>query len=309
MGFMQDLHDMDLLLLESLIAVAESGTITAAAEQVHISQSALSRRLQLLERELGADLLVRGRHGVELTALGQQTVVHARTIVGRYEQLQRDVAEYQGLEQGTVRIGGGATVTSVLLPQAISTFQARYPGIRFHVKEAGSHEIGVDVAAGVIELGIVTLPIATGDLEVKELLVDDIVLVGARSHPLAAKRVGPADLRRQHFIVFEAGSAIRQIIDARLLRAGVDADVAMELRSIPSILRMVATTQNLAFVSRLSLADQPDVTVIPVRGLAISRTLGLATRRGFALSPPARAFLNCLTGISRDGSESPADGP
>ncbi len=276
--------------MESLIAVADSGTITEAARRIHISQPALSRRLQQLESELGAELLHRGRHGAELTALGQQTVAHARTIVGRYERLRREIAEHLGLRMGTVRIGGGATVTSFLLPAAISRFQEEHPGIRFYVKEAGSHEVASDVAAGTVEIGVVTLPVPTVDIDVAELFVDDIVLVAGAGHPLAGRRVSPAELRDQTFIAFEPGSAIRQIIDGRLRRAGLEPEVSMELRSIPSILRMVAGGRSMAFVSRLSLASEPALQQVAVRGLSITRTLALVTRSGFPLSAPAQAF-------------------
>lgn len=292
---------MDLVLLESLIAVAESGSITEASTRVHVSQSALSRRLQQLESELGAELLVRGRHGAELTEIGTRTVTHARTIVARYEQLRRDVSEHLGLDQGTVRIGGGATVTSFLLPPAIARFQAEHPGIRFYVKEAGSLEVAAGVASGSLELGIVTLPVPAGEVDAKDLEVqarvrDQIVLVARDDHPLNGRRVGPADLRGQTFIAFEPDSAIRQIIDAALQRVGVEADVAMELRSIPSILRMVATTHSLAFVSRLALDAEPGVSAIAVRGLSVERTLALVARAGIPLSPAARAFAAQLAG-------------
>jgi LysR family transcriptional regulator, cyn operon transcriptional activator len=285
---------MDLVLLESLLAVADAGSITAAADRVSISQSALSRRLQQLESELGADLLVRGRHGVELTELGRQTVRHGRTILDRYALLRQDISEHLDLRQGTVRVGGGATATSFLLPEAIARFGRAHPGIHFYVKEAGSHEIAAAVAAGDLEIGVVTLPVRGPDVEVVDLVRDDIVLVGGRDHPLATRRVGMPDLQGQAFIAFEPGSAIRQIIDGRLQRAGIDIEVSMELRSIPSILRMVATTPSLAFVSRLGVPAEPAVTVIPVRGLSISRRLGLVTRRDFPLSPAAGRFTDVL---------------
>jgi DNA-binding transcriptional LysR family regulator len=285
---------VDLTLIESLLAVADAGSITAAAERVNISQSALSRRLQQLEIELGADLLVRGRHGVELTELGLTTARHGRSMLDRYELLRREIAEHLGLREGTVRVGGGATVTSFLLPAAIAEFQRAYPGIRFYVKEAGSHEVAAAVAAGELELGVVTLPIGVADVELADLLRDDIVLVGRRDHPLASRRVTVRDLRGQTFIAFEPDSVIRHIIDRRLQLAGVEVEIAMELRSIPSILRMVATTQSLAFVSSLSLSTDTNVTVIPVRSLSISRKLGVVTRRAFPLSPAAHRFNEIL---------------
>ena len=155
---------MDLVLLRSLLAVADTGTITDAADEIGVSQSALSRRLQQLERDLGAQLLVRGRHGADLTDLGRQAVEQGRSIVARYDQLRQHIVESLDLRRGTVRVGGGATVTSFLLPSAIAEFQAGHPGIRFYVKEAGSREIASDVSAGQLELGVVTLPVADRDL-------------------------------------------------------------------------------------------------------------------------------------------------
>jgi len=289
---------MDLVLLRSLLAVADAGTITEAANRVSISQSALSRRLQQLEADLGAELFVRGRHGVELTDLGRQAVDHSRGIVARYDRLRQDIAAQLGLERGTVRVGGGATVTSYLLPPCIADFQAAHPGIRFYVKEAGSREIAADVAAGDLELGVVTLPVPSRDLDISELVVDEIVLVARADHPFVTRRVRVTDLEGQPFVAFESSSAIRQIIDTALGAAGVGTDIVMELRSIPSILRMVATTGHLAFVSRVSLSAEPSLRAIPVRGLTISRTLGLATRQRIPLSAPASAFVALLRGRS-----------
>ncbi len=287
---------MDLVLLQSLLAVEEAGTITAAAERIHVSQSALSRRLQQLESDLGAELFVRGRHGVELTEVGRQAVEHGRRIVALYERLRRDVAEHLGLEHGSIRLGGGATVTSYLLPAAIAGFRARYGGIRFFVKEAGSLEVASDVASGAVEVGFVTLPVSLREIDVAELLSDEVVLVASPDHVLAGRPGGvrPADLDKQPLIAFEPGSAIRQVIDARLREAGVEMEVAMELRSIPTILQMVLATGSLAFVSRLSLSAVARVQPLPVRGLSISRNIGIATRRGFPLSAPTAAFLEML---------------
>jgi len=275
--------------------VADAGTITDAAAQMHVSQSALSRRLQQLEADLGAPLLVRGRHGVELTPAGRQAVDDGRVIVSRYDRVRRSIREQQNLEGGTVRVGGGATVTSFLLPAAIAEFQSLHPGIRFYVKEAGSSEIAAAVGAGDLELGIVTLPVAPGDFVTEMLLVDDIVLVARADHPLRRRpRLRPRDLEGHPFVAFEPASAIRQIIDSALRAAGVSIDVVMELRSIPTILQMVATTGSLAFVSAVSLSSAPGLGVVPVSGLSISRRLGLATRRAVPLSPPSAAFAALL---------------
>jgi DNA-binding transcriptional LysR family regulator len=286
---------MDLEVLRSFVVVAEAGTISDAAIRLHISQSALSRRLQQLERELGADLLIRGRHGSELTAIGRLVAAESNIIVARFDNIGRDIVEHLDLRRGTVRIGGGATVVSYLLPDMIAEFQGLHRGVRFHVKEAGSHEIARAVADGGLDLGLVTLPVPTHRLRVEHLIVDDIVLVAARRHPLASQRqVTLADLAGRPFVAFETGSAIRNIIDGALRRAGVECDVVMELRSIPTMLKMVATTQSLAFVSRMSLETAPGLRSIKMRGLSIARKIALATAHDLPLPPASAAFATLL---------------
>ncbi|MGB5762276.1 MAG: LysR family transcriptional regulator [Sedimenticolaceae bacterium] len=289
---------MDLILLRSFLAVAESGAITAAAERIGITQPALSRRIQQLEDQLGAELLVRGRKGAVLTGMGRLVQSEAQGIVARYDQMLETVSSQQRLEGGTVRIGGGATAVSFILPEAIAAFQAAHPQVRFHMREAGSSEIADDVVAGHLELGVVTLPVRDRELAVTPLTNDSIVLVARQDHPLAQRRrVRIIDLADQAFVAFEAGSALRQIIDSKLRDAGVEVNVVMELRSIPAILRMVSTTGNLAFVSRLGMEQQADVVAVPVQGLRIERRLAVIARRGITLSPAAGAFAKRLQSL------------
>ncbi|GJL81615.1 MAG: transcriptional regulator [marine bacterium B5-7] len=277
--------------MRSFIAVAEAGAFTAASDRINVTQPALSRRIRQLEEYLGAQLLVRGRKGVELTEVGRLVVAESRILVARFDQLRSQVASLQGLEGGTVRIGGGATAVSFLLPEAIAGFQRSHPGIRFQLKEAGSREVARDVVDGALEIGVVTLPVHPRDLELAELRSDRIVLVAPVEHPLTRQRsISVEELSGRGFVGFEAGSAIRQLIDSALRDAGVQMQVVMELRSIAAILRMVVATGNLAFVSRLGLKGQVDVREIVVTGLRIDRKLGVITRKGGQLSPGAGAF-------------------
>jgi DNA-binding transcriptional LysR family regulator len=183
-----------------------------------------------------------------------------------------------------------------LLPGAIAAFRARHPGVVFQVKEAGSREIEAAVGSEELELGIITLPTRTREVDERPLTRDRIVLVAARDHPLARKeRIDARELNGQGMVGFEAGSAIRWLIDAALREAQVEVNVVMELRSVAAILQMVETTGSLAFVSELSVVSRPArrghaVVPLAVRGLEIQRELGLISKRGRSLSPAARAF-------------------
>jgi DNA-binding transcriptional LysR family regulator len=286
---------MELNLMRSLLAVVDAGAITAAADRVGLTQPALSRRISQLEEEFGVALLSRGRKGVELTAAGELVAAEARVLVARYDGLCAQVAAHQRLEGGTIRLGGGATAVSFVLPPAIADFQRDHPAVRFHLKEAGSREVEQDVVSGRLELGMVTMPVHLRELTVKPLMADRIVLIARAGHPLANRQhVDVQALAGMSLVGFEAGSAIRHLIDAALREAGVEMNVVMELRSIPAIVRMVAMTGNLAFVSRVGVENERDVRVLPVRGLAIRRELAVIARRGVVLSPAAEAFAKRL---------------
>ncbi len=286
---------MDLTLTRSFLAVVEAGSLTRAANRLGITQSALSRRIQQYETQLGATLLTRARQGVELTDVGRIACEEGRRLLATFDKLREEIALHKGLEHGRVRIGGGATAVSFLLPSAIAAFQQRHPKVVFQLKEAGSAEIAEDVSRGHLELGIVTLPLRSHELAAEPLMDDEIVLVARRDHPLSHRRgLAVADLAGEGFVGFEAGTALRRLIDQALREAGIEPNVVMELRSIPSILRMVATTGHLAFVSRLALADQRDVVQLRVRGLQIRRHLAVVSRRQRQLSAAAAAFARQL---------------
>ena len=294
---------MDLNLMRSLVAVADAGTITEAASHVGLSQPALTRRIQQLEEDFGTELLSRSRKGAELTEPGRLVEREARVLIDRYDNLKSEVGRNSRVQGGTIRIGGGATAVSFVLPDAIAAFQRDFPSVLFQVKEASSSEIASDVADGRLEIGLVTQPVRTAGLEIQPLVDDRIVLIAAADNPLAAaNRVSVASLDGQDFVGFEGGSAIRQIVDASLREAGVEINVVMELRSIPAIVRMVATTGSLAFVSQLGVHEQSLVREIEVDGLTITRRLGLARRKGYALTPAASRFAERLVAIGSDST-------
>lgn len=295
---------MDLVLTRSLIAVADHGSIGEAAEALALSQPALSRRIQQLEQHLETELVVRSGRGIALTEMGRLAVREGRLLVERFERLREDIGRYERLEAGVVRVGGGATAVSYLLPKAIGAFQAQHPSVRFEVREAGSRDIERSVVLEEAELGIVTLPVLSRELSIRPLFRDRIALVAGSGHPLSGrKRVSLSDLDGQSVVGFEAGSAIRQRIDEALRLAEVSVNVVMELRSIAAILRMVETTSSLAFVSELGANPEQ---VLRVSGLRIERRLALISKRERSLSPSAAAFAELLVDYASGTGKSAA---
>lgn len=289
---------MDLVLVQSLLAVAEHGSVTRASRALAVTQPALTRRLQQLEEAMGAPLLERSKRGAVLTEAGRVVVADGRQLLERWSRMREAVRARQNLEAGLVRLGGGATAVSFLVPVAIAEFARLYPGVRFEVREEGSRAVEDDVRDERLELGIVTLPTRSREFEVRPLRRDRIVLVAGSRHPLARKRrVDVAALEGQGLVGFESDSAIRRLIDDALRTAGVTMNVQMELRSIAAIVEMVAHTSLLAFVSHLGVQGRErelGVRVVDVRGLTIDRRLAVIHKTGRPLSPAARAFAALL---------------
>lgn len=283
---------MDLTLLRSLVAVVEHGGLTEAAAHLGVSQSALSRRMTQLQEELAAPLLQRAGRSVVLTELGRLALDDARILVRRYDDMKRRLREHVRLQAGAVRIGGGATAVAFLLPKEIAAFRERHPGIVFQLKEAGSRDTENAVLRSELELGAVTLPTRSKEVVVRPWVKDRIILVAASRHRLAQqRRVRASDLEGETVVGFEAGTAVRGLIDGALANVGVKVNVAMELRSVAAILQMVEATQSLAFVSEIAV---PDERAIAVTGLHIVRQLALVSRADRSLSPASQRFCEQL---------------
>lgn len=290
---------MDLTLIRSLLAVAEAGVISEAARKLHVSQSALSRRIHQLEQEFGVALLERQSKGVALTEMGRLAVDEGQSLIERYERLRASLRAHERLGEGTVRIGGGATAVSFILPDSVARFHADHPKLRIELREAGSSDIERAVVGEELELGLVTLPLREPELESRLLVRDRIVLVAGPDHPIVPRRnasLALAQLDGQNLVGFEAGSAIRKLIDGALRDARVFPRVVMELRSIGAILQMVERTPNLAFVSELGIDPRNRrVRVIALRDLELRRSMALVWKRERPLSPGAAAFAKLLS--------------
>lgn len=294
---------MELTTLRYFRAIAAAGHMTRAAEALGVTQPALSSMLRKLEDEVGAELLHRTGRGVTLTEAGRLFLLHAEESLRQAAQARAAVRELMKLERGSIRLGGGATAITYLVPRAVSRFRRAHPGVRFYVREAGSGAVAASVLAGELDLGIVTLPLkapGSADLEVTEWLDDELRMIvpargSAAGDGLSAKKSFRwRDLDSRPVVAFEAGSAVREVIDRAAIGAGVTLNIVMELRSIESIKQMVHAGIGVGFVSRFALK--------PGEGLAcrdgkLARRLAIVRRRDRIPSPAVREFERAMLAV------------
>lgn len=300
---------VELTTLRQFIAIARTRHMTRAARQLGITQPALSAMVRKLEAEVGAELLARTGRGIDLTEAGRAFLVHAEDAVRRAEAAVQAAREVMGLERGSIRIGGGATATSYLLPRVVSTMRRAHPGLRFYVREAGSSAVAAAVSSGELDLGIVTLPLKgpeTDELIRVPLVEDELRLIGLkRESGKGAKGRGVeitgfrwSDIEREPVVAFEAGTAVRELLDRAAGAAGVSLNVVMELRSIESIKQMVAAGIGVGFVSRFALREGEGLAC---RDGKLSRALAIVRRRDREPSPAAAEFERVLLQSVRKG--------
>ncbi|MEM1330894.1 MAG: LysR substrate-binding domain-containing protein [Planctomycetota bacterium] len=290
---------MELTTLRQFIAIADAGHITRAAESLGVTQPALSAMLKKLEEELGSPLFDRTGRGVSLTSAGAAFLEHAEAAVRRADDAVRAVLELSGLERGVISIGGGATATAHLLPPVVRRVREAHPGLRLVMREAGSDAIARAVIAGELDLGIVTLPVSVagrGELMTIRTLTDELRLIVPAGHRLLEsdaedRRFRWQDLTHEPVVAFEAGSAVRSVIDRAAAEHGVTLDVVMELRSIDSIRRMVDAGIGVGFISRFAL-DQ--ATGLRCGSGVLSRDLAVVRRRDRVPSAAASVFERAL---------------
>lgn len=287
---------MELTPLRYFVAIAAAGHMSRAAEGLGVTQPALSAMLKKLEEEVGAPLLDRTGRGVALTEAGRVFLLHAEESIRQAEAARSAVRALKKLERGSIRLGGGATAITYLAPRTVSKFRREHPGVHFYVREAGSGAVAQSVLAGELDIGIVTLPLkgpGAADLLVTEWLEDELrLIVPPKSRLVDRRSFKWSDLASESVVGFEAGSAVREVIDRGASAAGVALNVVMELRSIESIKQMVGAGIGVGFVSRFALRQREGLACREGR---LARMLALVRRRdrvpGAALAAFEKALL------------------
>jgi DNA-binding transcriptional LysR family regulator len=288
--------------LKTFLLLAREGNMTRSAAQLHLTQPAVSAQIARLEDEVGQRLFDRTPKGMILTESGRVYAEFARSAIEKIEEGKEALESLEGLERGSVRIGGGATATTYLLPPLLRRFLEQYPSVKLFVREESSQAVVTSVLEGELDLGIVTLPIQdrySSKICVETWVRDELYLMVPPGHRLAGRKdFGWPELEGTPLVLFQAGSSVRNILDQRLVAAAIDAEVVMELRSIESIKQMVAQGIGAAFVSRFALPSGSDHPGLRCRQAPIDRRLAIVTHAERSLSRASSALLEELRQIA-----------
>lgn len=287
---------MNLHLLRLFASVADSGSFRAAADQLVISQPAVSRGVQELERQLAVQLIDRAARPLALTEAGRVLHEHATAIFALERQAEEALGELESLARGRLAIGASTTIGIYLLPELLGAFRRAHPGISLFLDIGNTSQVVEHLRRGQLDVAFIEGPVpAAGDLVVDAWRHDQLVPIAAPGHPLARPGgVAIEELLATPFLHREVGSGTREVVEAALRRHGVLPTVAMELGSTEAIKQAVAAGLGVSIVSAAAVQQELALRrlVIPdVAGLRVERTLNLLRVAGRPASRAANAFL------------------
>jgi DNA-binding transcriptional LysR family regulator len=248
---------VDLRQLEILQAIAETGSFTACGRKLHVSQSAISRQILLLEEELGEPLFLRVGRQVRMTPaaeslvqLGQRVFLDVRETVGAITDRTRDL-------RGTLRLSGGMTVCLYVFPPLLKHLRRVHPNLDVRLTVATAGRSVQEIRGGRIDAGLLTLPVEESDLVTVPVLREELLLITPPTHPLARRRrVAPRDLTGLPFVLFEVGSATRKVLDSFLAAEAIEPKIVMDTENVEIIKAMVKTGLGIGIVPYQAVARE-----------------------------------------------------
>jgi DNA-binding transcriptional LysR family regulator len=288
--------------LRAFLAVARRGSFTRAAEDVALSQSAVSLSVRQLEKELGLKLLDRTTRQVQLTAIGSTLVATGSRLIDELDATLRELRDIGEQHRGRVVMACVPAVARSLMPKCVVYCADKWPSISLSIDDSAASEVIRKVARGEAEFGIASGEIASADLLVQPLMDDPFRLVCRRDDPLAAKHsVRWTQLTGRRLVMLDNTSGSRQVIEAALSSTGTQVEVFLELAQPSSVLGMVETGVGIAIVPQLAAPRSDDAVLATLRLVrpAVNRTILLLRRRDRSLSPAASAVWAALLHLYR----------
>jgi DNA-binding transcriptional LysR family regulator len=294
--------------LVALVAVVEAGTFSGAAERLDYTQSAVSQQVGSLERMVGTPLFERpgGRRPVQLTAAGEMLLIHARAVLARVGAAAADLRALASGEQGALRVGTFPSVGTKILPRLLGTFRAEWPGVEIVLRESRDcAELIRAVEAGDIDATFIDIgPYETGQLQVRRLLDDPMVLVAPAASPEAGRRAVSIDDVAHLPMIGTHNPGCRQIIDDAFRQAAVLPTYVFRSDDNPTIQGLIGSGLAYTVLPLLTVDENdPNVAVVPIRPEPPPRRLGIAWHPERRPPPALLPFVEAAADICRDLGE------
>ena len=288
--------------LEAVLLVAETRNFRTAAQHAHVSQPALSRRVQAAEQKLNAKLFDRDKHGVALTDAGTELVPIAQRMLSEFRDSLSDLSEFIAGRRGSVNIWALPSVAAALLPAAAQALRRSHPQVRLVIQAASARQVTQAVAEGKADLGIsIEITGQPADVAFAALLKEQFVLICPVDDPLARrKRADWSVFADRPFVASGPASSIRVVTDRILAASGRAPDANYVADNISVVGAMVAAGVGIAAVPQLALRlmDTTRLQSVALHSPVATREIGILVRKRRSLSAAAQRFMAALQQVS-----------
>jgi DNA-binding transcriptional LysR family regulator len=287
----------DLVSLALFVRVAETRSITKAAEASHIALAAASRRISLLEHHYGVKLLERTARGAELTPAGKAVLHRARQILSQVDQLKVELAEYASGGKGHIRIQASASAISQFLPADLASFSSLAPQAVIALEERFSGEIAQAVREGATDIGVIMEGTPVDGLEWFDYKVDQLVAVVPKKHPLRSRSVVFSALLDYDFVGLESATAITRLLTDQAAVARKPLRARIQVHSFAALCKMIEAGLGIGVLPEGSA--RPFVASMQLRLVRLSdpwarRRMYICVRDYEALPPIAKKLVDHL---------------
>jgi DNA-binding transcriptional LysR family regulator len=289
--------NFDLADLRAFVAVAELNSFRAAADSIHLSQPALSRRIEKLEAALGVRLFERTTRSVSLTTVGRDFAHKARTLLDDLASSLLSMQAVAASQLGEVVIACVPSAVYYFLPKVLRRFHEQYPGIRVRILDDSANAVLESVARGEADFGINFIGTQEPEIEFQAILKEPFVVACHRDHPLARMRqVTWSGLAQYDFMTVDKGSGNRLLVDLALANSSVRPSWCFQAKHVSTLLGLVEAGLGIAVVPRLSMPQGEHGTLRMVALLepTVDRNVGLIRRRSRELPPAARKLYELI---------------
>lgn len=279
------------------VAVCDAMSMTAAAETLFISQSAVSQAISELEGHYNVRLFERLSRRLYLTKAGQKLLGYARHMIRMNLEVENDMQALS--ENGTVRIGASVTVGTHVLPGLVLRFGRENPAVRVEVTEDNTAKVEELLLKDAIDFGLAEGEIRSADLISRAFMEDELVLICAPDHPLAAcPEVLPHALMREDFIIRESGSGTRKTFEERMNENGLPWKASWVCSNTDTIKNAVAAGLGISVISRLAVGGEAEAGILyakHVKGMTLTREFKMVFHKNKYITEPMARFMKLLS--------------
>ena len=289
---------MNLHHLAIFLAIAETGSLTASARKLHISQPALSRELKAFESRLGVTLFERHAKGMRLTQAGEVLRRYAERLFELERAAEAAMGDVAGAQRGRLSIGASNTIGTYVLPRVLAAFRRERPQVQVTLFIGNTEQVSQGVGDMRFTLGFIEGPLHAKGLHTEIFQRDEIVPVACPEHPLFRRRqLSAGDLSGEPLLMREHGSGTRELVAEMLRRHQILEGGTMEFGSAEALKRAAVYGGGIAWLPRMSMVSElreGTLRELPVKALKIIRPLMVLSRERGPLEPVAEVFLHLL---------------